>query len=601
MTDDLPDVENYYNNNETTHNDDLPDVYPESYSTTPHIPEISSDNNMSDDLPDVYPTEDYKTNNNNISTNMFTGLNETRTGNIQETQEDHHEELLPPLSESMPELSTPAPKNEENTHNSITENSVKNTTEKPYRTIHTAETKQKDKNSTTNTTNISEKNTEKNNTTPSTPSNKTFDNIDPQKIFEYEKMKNNDTHLENFTENSERILLDDGDDRVDLPAELSKTHEWGENIVNIKENTKRSERKLDEILSHSIDYGASDVYVRAGDFVVFKRNDRNIRINRFDIMNSQDTRLFTDAALTSVQETSFAKDYEIDASYVIRSGKYKGRRARINIGRENGSNYLIFRNINDTVKKPSEYGIPTTVEEWFNRPKGLVLVNGPTGTGKSTTLASLLKQKQLHTRKTIMTIEKPVEFEYGNEGKAVVIQREVGKDTKSFSKGLDSAMRSAPDIILVGEVRNAEEVDALLRAAETGHLSVSTMHTESAALTIQRIKGLYSGEEQQRVLLTLAEIGRGFVNQALLEDAEPGENGRYGRFAVYEVLDFTEEVSELVQKGDVRGLRQYQMENKITLEHQIAKAIQQNRCTLQTGLDATVYPKMIEKILQEEF
>lgn len=501
----------------------------------------------------------------------------------------------------MPELSTPAPKNEENTHNSITENSVKNTTEKPYRTIHTAETKQKDKNSTTNTTNISEKNTEKNNTTPSTPSNKTFDNIDPQKIFEYEKMKNNDTHLENFTENSERILLDDGDDRVDLPAELSKTHEWGENIVNIKENTKRSERKLDEILSHSIDYGASDVYVRAGDFVVFKRNDRNIRINRFDIMNSQDTRLFTDAALTSVQETSFAKDYEIDASYVIRSGKYKGRRARINIGRENGSNYLIFRNINDTVKKPSEYGIPTTVEEWFNRPKGLVLVNGPTGTGKSTTLASLLKQKQLHTRKTIMTIEKPVEFEYGNEGKAVVIQREVGKDTKSFSKGLDSAMRSAPDIILVGEVRNAEEVDALLRAAETGHLSVSTMHTESAALTIQRIKGLYSGEEQQRVLLTLAEIGRGFVNQALLEDAEPGENGRYGRFAVYEVLDFTEEVSELVQKGDVRGLRQYQMENKITLEHQIAKAIQQNRCTLQTGLDATVYPKMIEKILQEEF
>ena len=184
-----------------------------------------------------------------------------------------------------------------------------------------------------------------------------------------------------------------------------------------------------------------------------------------------------------------------------------------------------------------------------------------------------------------------MEFLYPFDGRALVVQREIGQDARSFSSALDSAMRQAPDIILVGEVRNEEEVDALLRASETGHLTLSTMHTKSAASTINRIKSLYSGSDQLRVLASLSDVARGFANQVLVKDKQGG------RFAVREVLSVDEEVSDLIASGDVAGIRRYQIEHEKTMEHGLADAVLRGKCTLDEARRVSQYRGLFDSLI----
>lgn len=205
-------------------------------------------------------------------------------------------------------------------------------------------------------------------------------------------------------------------------------------------------------------------------------------------------------------------------------------------------------------------------------------------THNSTTLASMIREIQLRYPKKIITVEKPVEYVYGVSGRGVVHQREVGRDTRSFGAGLDSAMRQHPDVILIGEVRNKDEANALLYAADTGHLTFSTMHTNSAADTLNRIKRMFSGEDQVHVLGVLSEASHGFVNQLLVRTAD----GK-GRFAVREILDITDndDVKDLIRHGNVRGLRDYQMEHRITMEHELLKAVESGQATARDAYNAS--------------
>lgn len=216
-------------------------------------------------------------------------------------------------------------------------------------------------------------------------------------------------------------------------------------------------------------------------------------------------------------------------------------------------------------------------------------------THNSTTLASLLKKIQLTRSQKIITIERPIEFVFGTEGKALVTQREVGKDARTFAQALTSAMRQAPDIIMIGEVRNKIEVDALLRAAETGHLAISTMHTNSAPATINRIKSLYDGDDQVRVLGSLSDVARGFANQVLVKTTD----GK-GRFAVREVLPVDEEVANLILKGDVSGMKKYQMVNEMTMEHELVKAVIDGNCTRENARLAASNPILFDKLLKKK-
>lgn len=215
-------------------------------------------------------------------------------------------------------------------------------------------------------------------------------------------------------------------------------------------------------------------------------------------------------------------------------------------------------------------------------------------THNSTTLASLLKRIQLTRPQKIITLERPVEFMFGYEGKARVHQREIGLDSRSFEAGLTSAMRQAPDIIMVGEVRNQTEVNELLRSAETGHLSISTMHTNSAAATLNRIKSLYSGDDQKRVLATLGDVARGFANQVLVKSPDETK-----RTAVREVLTVTPEVSRMILKGDVEAIREYQIRKEITMEHGLVKAVKDGNCTPKVAMSQSSYPHLMRELFEK--
>ena len=214
-------------------------------------------------------------------------------------------------------------------------------------------------------------------------------------------------------------------------------------------------------------------------------------------------------------------------------------------------------------------------------------------THNSTTMASLLNAAIQERPQKIITIERPIEYLFPTDGKGFVTQREVGQDSREFATALDSAMRQAPDVIMIGESRNREEIDQVLRAAETGHLAFTTMHTNSAAATINRIKSLFEGNEQQRVLSTLSDVARGFANQVLVKSID-GKS----RFAIRELLEFTEEVQAMVMEGDVKAIRRYQVENHITMEDGLVKAVVDGRCTPEVARAQSAYPLMFDKMLK---
>lgn len=351
---------------------------------------------------------------------------------------------------------------------------------------------------------------------------------------------------------------------------------------------------LDSVLADAIDEEASDVHLSPNQAVSFSILGEIHKKEHYAPLNGTMTQRVIQAILTHVLETSFIENLELDTSYVLKSGRHKGRRMRLSVGKTFGEVFMVFRVISDSIPSPDVLGIPKEMVDWTDLSNGLVMMNGPTGTGKSVTLASMLRRIQLERRSKIITIERPVEFIFGPEGKSMVTQREVGKDARSFADALTSALRQAPNIIMVGEVRDQSEVNELLRAAETGHLAISTMHTNSAANTITRVKSLYTGNEQARILGSLSEVSRGFANQVLVM-APDGAS----RSAVREILTVDEEVSRLILMGDSRGIRDYQVERGITMEHGLAEAVATGKCTADEARAKTAYPDLLERLLSE--
>lgn len=352
--------------------------------------------------------------------------------------------------------------------------------------------------------------------------------------------------------------------------------------------------RLDEVIAKAIEIGASDIHINPDDQVAFTVLSDIRRIRDYGVILPNVTRKLQLDIISHVLEQDFVQDMELDTSYVVKTGPAKGRRTRLSIGKTFGDIFLVFRVIADVIPTPKELGVTGPLLEWFSLPRGAVMLNGSTGTGKSTTMSSLLKEVQLTQPKKIITIERPIEFVYGNEGKALVVQREVGKDARSFAGALKSALRQSPDIIVVGEVRDREEVDEFLRAAETGHLAISTMHSDSAPATINRIMSLYDGDEQKRILGTLSDVARGFANQILVKTPD-----KKSRFAVREVLPVDEEVAKLILHGNVSGLQEYQMREKITMDHELARAVAGGFCSAEAARDQSSKPLRFDKILRE--
>jgi twitching motility protein PilT len=302
---------------------------------------------------------------------------------------------------------------------------------------------------------------------------------------------------------------------------------------------------VNELLSTLIDLGGSDLHLTAYSPPRIRVDGELRDLEGYGMMLPGQLRSAIYGILTARQREEFEDTLELDASHPLPG---KGR-FRVNVFFQRGSVGAVMRAIPNEIKSLAELGMPPSVRDFGVLPRGLVLVTGATGSGKSTTLASLVDYINAERSVHIMTIEDPIEFMHKHQ-KAIVNQREVGADTVSFSKALRHALRQDPDVILLGEMRDLETTSTALTAAETGHLVLATLHTQDAPGTVERMIDVFPPHQQQQVRVQLAEALQGVVSQQLLATAD----GR-GRVAAVEVMVVTPAIRNLIREGKVHQIR----------------------------------------------
>jgi len=301
---------------------------------------------------------------------------------------------------------------------------------------------------------------------------------------------------------------------------------------------------LRSLLEEMIERNASDLHVTAGERPKF-RIDGDITSSRVEyVMNPKDTLQLAYSVLTENQKKRFEMEDELDFSFGIQNlARFRG-----NCFKQRGCVSMVIRQIPFSVKSFQELGLPQVIAKMAEKPRGLVLVTGPTGSGKSTTLAAMIDKINRERKGHIITVEDPIEFIHRHQG-CIVNQREVGTDTKSFQSALKYALREDPDVILVGEMRDLETIQAALTIAETGHLAFATLHTNSAAEAINRIIDVFPSHQQSQVRAQLAFVLEGIVTQTLLAKAR----GK-GRMMAAEILVVTPAIRALIRDDKVHQI-----------------------------------------------
>jgi twitching motility protein PilT len=293
------------------------------------------------------------------------------------------------------------------------------------------------------------------------------------------------------------------------------------------------------VLEQMLDVGASDLHLSAGSPPLARVDGRLGTLDGFLELTPNGIQQAMYAILTQKQRERFEADLELDLAYAL-PGK---ARFRVNVYRQREATGAVFRRIPFEILSLQDLGMPPVVAQFAALERGLVLVTGPTGSGKSTTLAALVDLANQTRNDHILTVEDPIEFLHRHKG-CLVNQREVGEDTHSFASALRHALRQDPDILLIGELRDLETISVALTAAETGHLVLATLHTQDAAQTIDRVIDVFPPHQQQQVRTQLAGVLQGIVCQALC----PRASGR-GRIAATEVLVATPAVRNLIREG----------------------------------------------------
>jgi twitching motility protein PilT len=336
--------------------------------------------------------------------------------------------------------------------------------------------------------------------------------------------------------------------------------------------------ELDQLLVELVEQGGSDLHITSG-IAPALRIDGQLkpRVGSMPLTAEDSARLVREI-LTEEQWQRFLAENELDTAYAIPGVS----RFRVNIFRQRDSVAGAFRAIPRTIRSLHELGLPDSVEQFAHLPRGLVLVTGPTGSGKSTTLASLLDVANKSRYGHIVTIEDPIEFLHSH-GKCVVNQREIGVDTADFASALRRVLRQDPDIILVGELRDLETTSVAITAAETGHLVLATLHTQSAAQTIDRLIDIFPPSQQQQIRAQLSNCLQGVVTQALA----PRKNG--GRTVVSEVMVATPAIRNLVREGKVHQIPSFLQSSSdvgmISFDQHLAQRFTEGYITQYDALD----------------
>ncbi len=294
---------------------------------------------------------------------------------------------------------------------------------------------------------------------------------------------------------------------------------------------------LNEILSVAIQAQASDIHLKAGLPPMFRVNGRLVQLKDASKLSPEEMSRMAVSVMNSFQRERFKQSSELDLAYGVPGlGRF-----RVNIFQQRGTVGMVLRVIPLTVRSLSELGLPKILETIALEERGLVLVTGTTGSGKSSTLAAMIDHVNTNKTVHVMTVEDPIEFLIRDK-RSVINQREVGVDTLSFSHALKAALRQDPDVLLVGEMRDLETIETALLAAETGHLVMSTLHTLDATETIARIVAVFPPHQQRQVRLQLGAVLRAVISQRLV----PTMDGK-GRVAAVEILRSTPRIRELIE------------------------------------------------------
>jgi twitching motility protein PilT len=299
---------------------------------------------------------------------------------------------------------------------------------------------------------------------------------------------------------------------------------------------------LPELLKTTVDLGGSDLHLTTATPPQVRVNGKLARLEMGELTPS-DTKQLAYSVLTDAQKKRFEETLELDFSFGI-----KGlARFRCNLFNQRGAVAAVYRLIPERIRSFEELGLPQVLANLADRPRGLVLVTGPTGSGKSTTLASMIDKINVERREHILTIEDPIEYIHPHKN-CLVNQREVHSDTNGFSIALRAALREDPDVVLIGEMRDLETIESALRIAETGHLTFATLHTNSAAQTINRIIDVFPAHQQGQIRTQLSLVLEGIVCQALL----PKANG--GRVVSLEILIPTPAIRNLIREDKIHQI-----------------------------------------------
>lgn len=331
---------------------------------------------------------------------------------------------------------------------------------------------------------------------------------------------------------------------------------------------------IEEILRKAGEAGASDVHFTTG-IAPRMRVNGSLLAMPYEALKPEDTMEAAKKVLTGEQMKIFQERGEYDRSFAIAdTGRY-----RVNVFRQQGAAALAFRLVAAKVPSPEELGVPASIMELSQRKRGLVLVTGPTGSGKSTTLAAVIDRVNQTRDAHIITLEDPIEYLHPHK-LSMVNQREIGIDTRSYADALRAALREDPDVILVGEMRDYETISVAVTAAETGHLVLSTLHTIGAASTVDRIIDVFPPYQQQQIRVQLSGVLEAIISQQLI----PGADGR-GRVAAFEVLHANTAVRNLIREGKSHQITNIMQTNRrmgmITMDDAIVQLLREGKITRQ--------------------
>lgn len=329
-------------------------------------------------------------------------------------------------------------------------------------------------------------------------------------------------------------------------------------------------RTIEELLREMHAKGASDLHIAVG-APPSVRIHGSLMALAGEAVSPVEAESMADALLGEERAIRFRTEGELDFAYALPGAD----RFRINVYRQKGYAAISARSIPERIPTMDQLGLPASLAALAHRPQGLILVTGPTGSGKSSTLAAMIQDVNSKSSKHIVTLEDPIEFMHEHR-KSLVHQREVGLDTASFADGLRAALRQDPDVILVGEMRDLETISAAITAAETGHLVLATLHTTDAPKTIDRIIDAFPGHQQPQVRTQLASVLTAVISQRLL----PNRGGQ-GRTCVTEVLINTPAVANLIRSEKIHQIRSVMQTGKAhgmhTLEMNIREHLQRGQ------------------------